>query len=94
MGAGGFVVYLVRCRDGSLYCGISTDVQCRVFMHNAGTGAKYTYSRRPVRLVATSPPFASRGEAQSFEYKVKKLPASEKIAAVQRGTIDAEGKTT
>jgi putative endonuclease len=94
MAADRYYVYLVRCRDGSLYCGVSNDVKCRVFMHNAGTGAKYTYSRRPVVLVATSPPFPSRGEAQSFEYKVKKLPAVEKIAAVQRGTINAERETT
>lgn len=89
MAAGGFVVYLVRCRDGSLYCGMSSDVRIRVFKHNAGIGAKYTRSRRPVVLVATSPPFATAGEALRFEYKIKKLPASEKIAAVKRGTIDA-----
>lgn len=44
-------VYLVQCRDGSLYTGISTDVLRRVAAHNEGKGARYTRARRPVRLV-------------------------------------------
>jgi putative endonuclease len=44
-------VYVVRCRDGSLYTGISTDVAARVAVHNTGRGARYTRSRRPVALI-------------------------------------------
>lgn len=44
-------VYILRCGDGSLYTGITTDVEKRLAAHNAGKGAKYTRSRRPVELV-------------------------------------------
>ena len=44
-------VYLLRCRDGTLYAGYTTDLTRRVAAHNAGKGAKYTRSRRPVVLV-------------------------------------------
>lgn len=44
-------VYMVECRDGSLYTGISTNVEERIKKHNEGKGAAYTRSRRPVRLV-------------------------------------------
>ena len=47
----GWYVYIVRCSDGSLYTGITKDVEARVSMHNAGRGAKYTRARRPVELV-------------------------------------------
>ncbi|MBA3709345.1 MAG: GIY-YIG nuclease family protein, partial [Planctomycetes bacterium] len=48
-------VYLLRCRDGSLYCGWSTDPRERARAHNSGRGAAYTRSRRPVRLVYVEP---------------------------------------
>ena len=47
----GFSVYIVRCKDGTYYCGFSGDVEKRVEAHNNGTGAKYTRARRPVALV-------------------------------------------
>ncbi|MBI2831652.1 MAG: GIY-YIG nuclease family protein [Chloroflexi bacterium] len=43
--------YIVRCSDSSLYCGMTNDLETRLKEHNGGTGAKYTYSRRPVILV-------------------------------------------
>ena len=46
-------VYILRCSDGTLYCGWTTDLEQRVAKHNNGTGAKYTRSRRPVELVYT-----------------------------------------
>jgi predicted GIY-YIG superfamily endonuclease len=46
-----YYVYIVRCADGSLYTGLARDPQQRVAVHNAGRGAKYTSSRRPVALV-------------------------------------------
>ncbi|MCP4114450.1 MAG: GIY-YIG nuclease family protein [Desulfobacteraceae bacterium] len=77
-------VYLLRCCDGSLYCGVTKDVDARVATHSAGKGAKYTRSRLPVRLVAVSPGLAKR-QAFQFEYRVKKLPAGRKCAAVLQG---------
>ena len=51
----GWSVYLVRCRDGSLYAGCTTDLDRRIAAHNAGTGAKYTRVRRPVTLAYANP---------------------------------------
>lgn len=67
-------IYVVRCADGSLYAGISTDVSARVAKHNAGRGAKYTKarSRRPVALVASWGP-TDRSAALSTEAAIKKL---------------------
>lgn len=70
-------VYIVRCSDNSLYTGISTDPPCRVAMHNAGKGAKYTRSRRPVQLEVMFGGF-TRSEALSAEYKIKQLSRRKK----------------
>jgi hypothetical protein len=50
----GWNVYLVKCADNSLYCGITNDITSRIAKHNAGKGAKYTQSRLPVELMAAS----------------------------------------
>ena len=71
-------VYLVLCSDGTLYCGISRDVDYRVKQHNAGKGAKYTKGRRPVHLVWYSDPMVTRSQATKEELKIKKLTRSEK----------------
>ena len=66
-------LYVVRCSDGTLYTGISTDIDRRVREHNGSKrGAKYTKTRRPVKLV-WSKEFNNRSEAQSAEYNFKKL---------------------
>ena len=76
-------VYLVKCADNSLYCGIAKDVVGRVEKHNSGKGAKYTRSKLPVELV-----FASNGmskcEALKLEHVVKKQPAGDKIKAIKK----------
>lgn len=78
-----WVVYLVRCSDKSLYCGISNDVQRRLKEHNSGKGAKYTRSRRPVDLIDISPEMR-KPEALKLEYRIKKLPADQKISELTR----------
>lgn len=71
-------VYIVRCNDGSLYTGVTTDLTKRVARHNAGrAGAKYTRPRRPVRLVFTEPA-ATRSAAMKRECQIKKLSATAK----------------
>jgi putative endonuclease len=66
-------LYVVQCSDGTLYTGVSTDIDRRVREHNGSKrGAKYTKTRRPVRLV-WSKEFNNRSEAQSAEYNFKKL---------------------
>lgn len=73
-----WVVYLVKCADGSLYCGVTNDVKKRLDVHNRGKGAKYTRSRRPVELAATSP-LMSKSDALKLEYRVKKKKAKRKV---------------
>ena len=77
-----WVVYLVRCSDKSLYCGISNDLKSRVIEHNLGKGAKYTRSRRPVDLVGISPEM-TKSEALKLEYRIKQLPANKKISKLK-----------
>jgi putative endonuclease len=72
-------VYMVRCRDGSLYTGATTDLERRVTAHNAGRGARYTRARRPVRLVWHEP-VDGRSAALRREAALKRLPARAKRA--------------
>jgi len=72
-------VYLLRCRDGSLYCGWTDDLERRVTKHNAGKGARYTRSRKPVRLV-WSEELADRSAALKRELAIKRLSRTQKLA--------------
>jgi len=73
-----YYLYMVRCKDRTLYTGITTDLKRRVMEHNESKkGAKYTKARRPVILVYHEE-FKSRGEASKREYVVKKLNKIEK----------------
>jgi putative endonuclease len=83
-------VYLLRCADDSLYCGISKDIETRIALHNAGKGAKYTRSRLPVKLVAAGGEF-SRSDALKVEHAVKRQPANRKVDAL-KGRIDFQGE--
>jgi predicted GIY-YIG superfamily endonuclease len=74
-------VYVVRCVDGSLYTGISTDVGARVAAHNAGRGARYTRSRRPVELVHVERK-RSQSTALRREAAIKALPRGRKLTLV------------
>lgn len=69
--------YLARCSDGSLYAGTCVDLQAREAKHNDGTGAKYTRSRRPVKIVYYEE-FSTLGEARKREVQVKKYSKAEK----------------
>jgi putative endonuclease len=64
-------VYLVRCCDGSIYTGISDDVEARIRKHNSGKGAKYTAQRRPVSLLY-SELHPDQGTAMKRESQVKR----------------------
>jgi putative endonuclease len=80
-------VYLVQCVDKSLYCGISTDVSRRLAEHNLGKGAKYTRSRTPVALLATSCAL-TRSEALKLEYCIKRMPAGSKRTILETQTVE------
>jgi putative endonuclease len=74
-------VYLLRCGDGSLYCGWTSDVDRRLAAHAAGRASRYTRSRLPVAL-ALALPLATRTAARRAEAAVKGLTRAEKLALV------------
>lgn len=74
---GRWVVYLVRCRDGSLYTGITNDLPRRLKAHNAGRASRYTRARLPVAL-AYSEPQESQSAALKREATIKKLSRPQK----------------
>lgn len=69
---------MVLCNDGTLYCGITTDLEERLKQHNLGKGAKYTKARRPVRLVWFNEWCLTKSEASQIEYHIKKLSRTDK----------------
>jgi putative endonuclease len=74
-------VYLLRCADGSLYCGWTTDVDRRLAAHRSGTASRYTRSRLPIEL-ATAIPVADRAAALREEARIKRLPRAAKLRLV------------
>lgn len=82
--------YLLRCADGSLYCGWTNRLAARVAAHNAGQGAKYTKSRRPVELVYFEE-FSTKREAMRREWEIKRLTRAQKAALVRSGPV-SQGK--
>jgi putative endonuclease len=74
-------VYILRCADGSLYTGWSTDVQQRLERHQAGTASRYTASRLPVEL-ALALPVADRSAALREEARIKRLDRQAKLALI------------
>ncbi len=74
-----WTVYLVRCADGTLYCGITNDLPARLAAHAAGKGAKYTRGRGPLALVAQQR-CRDKRIALRIEHAVKKLRRADKLA--------------
>lgn len=82
--------YIVKCSDGTLYTGWTTDLSKRLAAHNSGKGAKYTRSRTPVTL-AYFEAFSDRQDAMRREAAIKKLSRQKKealIASLPAGTTD------
>lgn len=72
-------VYLARCADDTIYCGIALDVEQRIAEHDAGTGAKYTAGRGPLTVLLTRR-CADKGLALRLEHAIKQLTRREKEA--------------
>ena len=70
--------YIVRCKDDTLYCGWTNNLEKRIESHNAGTGAKYTRYRGPVELVYFET-YETKEEAMSREYAIKQLTRQQKL---------------
>lgn len=77
----GWWVYILRCADGTLYTGVTDDVERRAAAHNSGKGAKYTRGRGPVEVVYREA-CADRSAALRREAAIKKLPRGQKLALV------------
>ena len=75
-------VYILKCADRTLYIGMAKDVGQRLAVHNAGKGAKYTRSRRPVRVVHQEGPM-SLTRALQREYQLKQLTRAQKQALIK-----------
>jgi putative endonuclease len=82
-------VYILRCGDGSLYTGWTVDLEKRVETHNSGKGARYTRSRRPVRVFA-SLELDDASAARREEARVKALSRPEKLALAKSWPIPAQ----
>ena len=79
-------VYILRCGDGTLYTGVTDDVQRRLAAHRAGKGAKYTRGRGPLELVYTQEQ-PDKSAALRREVQIKKLtrPQKERLISAQHG---------
>ena len=78
-----YYLYILKCADGTLYTGITTDLKRRVIEHNSSDkGAKYTAGRRPVKLVY-SKKFQDRSSASKEEARIKKLSRDQKILLIK-----------
>jgi len=80
-----YFVYIIECSDGSLYTGVTRDLEKRILEHNSsGLGAKYTRARRPVKLVYAKRK-RNRSYAQKEEARIKNLSRKEKIKLIKNG---------
>jgi putative endonuclease len=79
-------VYLLRCRDGSLYTGWTVDLERRVLRHRAGAASRYTASRRPLALAAAFP-MSDRTSARREEARIKRLSRQAKLELVAQAGL-------
>jgi predicted GIY-YIG superfamily endonuclease len=80
----GFWVYMLRCGDGTLYSGITNDLDKRFAAHESGRGARYTRGRGPLRLVYREE-VKDKSAALKREHALKRLPRARKLALVRKG---------
>jgi putative endonuclease len=78
---GRWYVYIVECSDGTLYTGISNNIDKRIREHNSGIGARYTKGRRPVKLLAKWD-CADKSHASKMEYGIKGLTRAAKLQSI------------
>ncbi|SBV36879.1 putative endonuclease containing a URI domain [uncultured Stenotrophomonas sp.] len=82
-------LYLLECRDGSYYAGISTDVEARFRAHLAGKGARYTRAHPPLRILGMRG-YADRAAASRAEWQIKQQPRERKLAWLLRAGCETE----
>ena len=76
-----YYIYIIECTDGTLYTGVTTDINKRLCEHKNKTGAKYTRSHPPAELRAMWT-CEGRSDAQKLEYRIKKLSRERKLALI------------
>ena len=81
-----YFVYLLECRDKSIYCGYTNQLVKRVETHSKGQGAKYTQRRRPVKLVYFEE-FESRSDAMRREHQIKGFSRGKKLEMIKKNGI-------
>lgn len=81
-----YFVYLLKCKDGSLYCGITTDIARRLDEHRRGKGAKYTRAKQAGRIVYFERK-KNRSTASRREAAIKRLSRPQKIALIQTSVV-------
>ena len=82
-----YVLYILKCADGSLYTGITNDLKRRLEIHETGKGSKYVRARRPFQLMYKEV-LLDKSTALKREYEVKRLTRKEKLALVKLRTIE------
>lgn len=85
-------VYMLRCRDGSLYTGYTDDIERRFSVHQSGKGAKYTRSRLPVELVYQES-LPDKSAALKREAAIKKLSRQQKLQLIEKTEETAEKRS-
>ena len=88
----GYLVYILRCGDGTLYTGCTNDLPRRLQAHQSGRGAKYTRSRLPVELIYQEPA-ADRSAALRREAAIKRMPRRQKLALLEQAKPPSEGES-
>lgn len=73
-----WVLYLLECKNGAYYAGITNDLEQRYAAHLSGKGARYTRANPPLRILATKP-YVDRSAASSAEAQLKQLPRHKKL---------------
>ncbi|TPQ26868.1 GIY-YIG nuclease family protein [Methylomonas koyamae] len=87
----GWSVYMIECCDGSLYTGITTDVQRRFRQHQAGLGAKYFRARRPLNIAYLEGGH-DKGSASRREAAIKKLTRAQKLVLIAERSLSGVGE--
>lgn len=82
-------LYLLECKNGAFYAGISNDVEARFAAHASGKGARYTRANPPVKVLATKP-YADRASASVAEAQLKNLPRHKKLAFFETIILEHE----
>jgi len=76
-----YLVYILRCKDGTLYTGITNNLENRMLAHRNGTGAKYTRAHKPDRILFVKK-YRNKSSALKAEIKIKKLPRTKKLILI------------